>query len=121
MRLTENARPKKVAKNCHLGTIAQLCRAISSQPRHVSTFGTGLLSSSMASRCPLNMVNIGPLTSQICWRVWGTPANFNRFRILAALLHGSKVVGVSQTVRVETEGATYVWQATITLGIGQHF
>ena len=27
---------KKVAKNCHLGTIAQLCRAISSQLRHVS-------------------------------------------------------------------------------------
>ena len=30
---------KKVAKNSHLGTIAQLCRAISSQLRHVSTIG----------------------------------------------------------------------------------
>ena len=29
----------KVAKNRHLGTIAQLCRAISSQLRHVSTIG----------------------------------------------------------------------------------
>jgi len=29
--------------------------------------------------------------------VWGTPANFNGFRVLAALLHGSQVVGVSQT------------------------
>jgi len=28
--LAENAGPKKVAKNCHLDTIAQLCRAISS-------------------------------------------------------------------------------------------
>jgi len=28
MRLAENAGPKKVAKNRHLGTIAQLCRAI---------------------------------------------------------------------------------------------
>jgi len=27
---------------------------------------------------------------------WGTPANFNGFRVLAALLHGSQVVGVSQ-------------------------
>ena len=35
-RLTENAGPK-VAKNRHLGTIAQLCWAISSQLRHVST------------------------------------------------------------------------------------
>jgi len=29
----------------------------------------------------------------------GTPANFNGFRILAALLHGTPVVGVSQTLR----------------------
>jgi len=31
--------------------------------------------------------------------VWGTPANFNRFRVLAALLHGTLVVGISQTLR----------------------
>ena len=31
--------------------------------------------------------------------VWGTPANFNGFRVLAALLHGSPVLGVSQTLR----------------------
>jgi len=31
-------------------------------------------------------------------RVWGTPANFNGFRVLAALLHGILVVGVSQTL-----------------------
>jgi len=31
--------------------------------------------------------------------VWGTPANFNGFRVLAALLHVSQVVGVSQTLR----------------------
>jgi len=30
---------------------------------------------------------------------WGTPANFSGFRILAALLHGNQVVGVSQTLR----------------------
>ena len=31
------------AKNRHLGTIAQLCRAISSQLRHVSTIGKKLV------------------------------------------------------------------------------
>jgi len=31
--------------------------------------------------------------------VWGTPANFNGFRVLAALLHGSQVMSVSQTLR----------------------
>jgi len=44
------------------------------------------------------MVNFGQLTAEICWRVWGTPANFNGFHILAALLHGTLVVGVSQTL-----------------------
>jgi len=29
------------------------------------------------------MVNFGPLPAEICWRVWGTPANFNGFRVLA--------------------------------------
>jgi len=43
------------------------------------------------------MVNFGPLASEICWRVWGTPAHFNGFHVLAALLHGSQVVSVSQT------------------------
>jgi len=35
----ENTGCKKVAKNRHLGTIAQLSWAISSQIRHVSTIG----------------------------------------------------------------------------------
>jgi len=40
--------------------------------------------------------------------VWGTPANFNGFRAWTALLHGSLVVGVTQTLRHWTEGATYI-------------
>jgi len=43
------------------------------------------------------MVNFGLLTAEIRWPVWGTPANFNGFRVLAALLHGTLVVGVRQT------------------------
>jgi len=31
-----------------------------------------------------NMVNFGPLTTEIGSGVWGTPANFNAVRILAA-------------------------------------
>jgi len=46
---------------------------------------------------PYNMVNFGPLAAEIVSLVWGTPANFNRFRVLAALLHGTLLVGVSQT------------------------
>ena len=43
------------------------------------------------------MVNFGPLAAEIISLVWGTPGNFNGFYILAALLHGTLVVGVSQT------------------------
>jgi len=47
------------------------------------------------------MVNFGPLVAEIVSLVWGTPANFNGFgfRVLAALLHRTLVVGVSQTLR----------------------
>jgi len=48
---------------------------------------------------PHNMVNFGPLAAKIGPVVWGTPSNFNGFRILAALLRGSQVVGISQTLR----------------------
>jgi len=56
------------------------------------------------------MVNFGPLAAEIDLVVWGIPANFNGFRVLAALLHGTPVVDVSQTLRRRTEGAIYVWQ-----------
>jgi len=52
----------------------------------------------------------GALTAEIRLRVWGTPANFNGFHVLAALLHSTLVVGVSQTVQHRKEGTTYIWQ-----------
>jgi len=38
------------------------------------------------------MVNFGLLAAEIVSLVWGTPANSNGFRVLAALLHGTLVV-----------------------------
>jgi len=52
-----------------------------------------LLSSNTSSSSD-NIVNFGPLMAQIGSGVWVTPANFNGFRVLAALLHGTLVVGV---------------------------
>jgi len=79
--------------------IAQLCQAESSQLKHVSTIRKNLLNSNTSPTCPHNMVNFGLLAAEICLGVWGTPVNFNGFRVLAALLHGTLVVGVSQTLR----------------------
>jgi len=58
-----------------------------------------VLNSNTSSTCPHNMANFGPLAAEIVSLVWGTLANFNGFLVLAALLHGTLVVGVSQTLR----------------------
>jgi len=75
-RLADNAGPKKIAQNCHLGTIAQF-------------FGLYVLQMSP------QYGEHHPLTAEIGWQVWGTPANYNRFSVLAALLHGTLVLGIS--------------------------
>jgi len=73
-----NARPKgpkfearraesggiNVAKNRHLGTIAQLCRAISSQLRHLSTIGKQLVKHQYVLH----------VLAEIGSTIWGTPA-----------------------------------------------
>jgi len=86
MRLAENTGCKKSPEISHLRTIAQLCRGISLQLRHVSTIGKNLFNSNISPTCPHNMVNFGPLVAETGSLVWGTPANLNSFRILASLL-----------------------------------
>jgi len=67
------------------------------------------------------MVNFGPVAADMGPVVWGTPANFNGFRVLAALLHGIVVVGVSQTGAFEQRAPPIFGRVAITLGIGPHF
>ena len=60
--------------------------------------------------CPNNMVNFGPLiTAEIGSVIWGTPPNVNRFRDLAALPHGTPVVGVNQTAALN-RGRHLYWE-----------
>jgi len=63
------------------------------------------------------MVNFGPLTAEIRSGIWGTPANFNGFHVLPALLCGTLAVGVSQTCGVEQRATPIFGRAAITLGI----
>ena len=88
-----------------------------------------LLSTNISPTCPHNMVNVGPLAAEIVSLVWGTLANFNGFRVLAASQYRTLVVGVSQSLRHGTRnGITELSQrappmfgwAAITLGIGPH-
>jgi len=65
------------------------------------------------------MLKFGPLAAEIVSLVWGTPGNFNGFHVLAALLHGTVVVGV-KLCGVEYRAPPMFGRATITLGIGSH-
>jgi len=52
----------------------------------------------MASTCPENMVNLGPLAVEVGPLVWGTPSNFNGFRVLASLLQRRRSTETNQTL-----------------------
>jgi len=47
------------------------------------------------------MVNFGPLNAEIGWRVWGTPLNFNGFRVFASSFS-------RYDQQHSTEGVTYI-------------
>ena len=67
------------------------------------------------------MVNFGLVAAEICWRVWGTPVNFNGFRVLGALLHGIQQWASAKLCGVEQRAPPIFDRAAITLGIGPHF
>jgi len=92
MRLTENTGCKKSPSGHHRTTLSGYIFTIKAR---IDNWKKNLLSSNISSTCPYNMMNFGPLAAEIDPVVWGTPANFNRFRILPALMHSTPVLGVS--------------------------
>jgi len=82
MWLTGNAGPKNLPLRHHRTTLSGYIFATKA---HINNPKKNLLNSNVSPTRPHNMVNFGPLATQICWRVWGTPANFNGFCVLAAL------------------------------------
>ena len=57
-----------------------------------------LLKSNISSTCPDNTANFGPLATEIGSRVWGTPANFNGFSVLASLLQWRRSTDANWTL-----------------------
>jgi len=59
-----------------------------------------LLNTNTSSTCPHTVMNFSPLTAEIGWGslVWGAPANFNRFRVLASLLQRRRSPEANQTL-----------------------
>jgi len=93
-----NYKTHKIAKNLPSGHHrTTLSGSLFATKARIDNWKTNLLNSNISLTCPYNMVNFGPLAAEIGSLVWGTPSNFNGFHVLAALLHGTLVVGVSQT------------------------
>jgi len=59
-------------------------------------------------------VNFGPLAAEIGPVVWGTPANFNGFRVLAALLQQRRVAQRKPIKRCTVFGRFVDWYTTYT-------
>jgi len=100
-------RTQKLCKNRHLHIIAQLW--------HVSTVGKNLLNVNISSACPDNMVHFSLLAAKTdCW-VWGTPGNFNGFRVLAWLCYCTDVAGRRSTKLCTMFGRLLGWYTTLCL------
>jgi len=91
----ENTGCKNLPSGHHCTT---LTRYIFARKACIDNQKKNLLNSSISSTRSHNIVNLGPVTAEIVWRVWGTPANFNGFRILASLLHQRHSVEINQTL-----------------------
>jgi len=78
----------KIAKNWPSGHYRAALPGHIFATRHVSKIGKKIVRQQYLPTRPHNMVNFGPLAAEIVSLAWGTLANFNGFRVLAALLQG---------------------------------
>jgi len=98
MQLAENTGRKKIAKNSPSAHHRTTLSGSIFVNKALSTIGKNLLSSNISSTYPHNMVNFGPIAAEIGSLVWGTPANFKEFRVLASLLQRHLSAEANQTL-----------------------
>ena len=85
-------------------------RAISSQLRHVSTIGKKFVKQQYVLHMAPQYSELLPTSGWDRLTSLGHPCNFQRVPRLGSVTAWHLVVGVSQTIRRWTEGATYIWQ-----------
>ena len=84
-RLAENTGRKKSQKNRHLCTIAQLCRPMSSQLRHVSTIGKKLVKQQYILHTSSQYGELRPTSGWDRYRSLGHPYKFQRVSRLGSV------------------------------------
>jgi len=75
-------RTQKIAKNRHLGTIAQMCRAISSQLRHISTIGKKLVKQQYVLQMSSQYGELRPTNG---WDRFGSLGHSSKFQRVSRL------------------------------------
>jgi len=104
-------RTQKSRQNRHLGTIPQLCWPISSQLRHVSTIGKKVVKQQYLLYMSSQYGERRPTSGWDHFVSLGHPCKFQLVSCLGSVTaRHSSIVGVSQSLRLWTEGATYVRQ-----------
>ena len=112
---------QKLAKNRHLGAIAQICRAISSQLRHVLTIGKKLLSSNISPTCPPQYCALRPTSGWDRSGSLGHPSSFQRLsRVGIVTARQSSSQRQPNFAALRQRAPLMFGRATITLGIGPH-
>ena len=106
---------KKLPKIHHLRTVVQLCWAIRSYlsilatKAHIDNWKK-IVKHQYLLQMSSQYGELRPTSGWDLLASLGHPANFNGFRVLAALLDRTPAVGVSRTLWHLTEGSTYIWQ-----------
>jgi len=95
-------------KNRHLRTIAHLCRAISSQLRHVSPIGKKLVKQQYLPHMSLQYGELRPTSGWDRFVSLGHPSKFQRVRVLAALLH-SQTAALNRGCHLYSAGRPSRW------------
>jgi len=111
-------RTQKRCKNRYLGTIAQLCRAESSQLRHMSTIGKKLVKQQYVLHMSSQYGELRPTSG---WDRNGSLRHPSKFQRLSSL--GSDIArhwASAKLCGVEQKAPPRFGRVAITLGIGPH-
>jgi len=113
-------RTQKVAKNRHLGTIAQLWQAISSQLKHVSAVRKKLKQQYVLHMSP-QYGELWPTSGWDRFTSLGHPCKLQAFASWQRYCTAVKLWASAKLCGVEQRAPPVFGRATITLGIGPHF
>jgi len=111
---------KKSPKIRHLGTVEQICRAISSQLRHVSTIGKRLVRQQYLPHISSQYGELRPTSGWGRFGCLGHPSKFQQVSRLGFVTARHSSRGRQPNCGVEQRAPAIFGRAAITLGNGPH-